>query len=300
MAPGRNLRNVLEKTSITVTQFTPILQLSTEILSLMLLAAAIELYLHVVDWYECVWLGKTVPSGRIQDLPFGLLLKIASPDGASEADTLRFVRAHTTIPVPRVIASAEGFGRRYTIMTCVEGQNLELIWKELKPLQRTKIIGQLQSFTAQLRSLTTPHGPAVCALNGAALKDSRISSGTVGSFPDEDAFNEHLIEAAKPFMDESTLPGIRSRMRGDHAINFTHGDLARRNIMVKEGEIAAIIDWEESGWYPEHWEYVKAMYNPGIDKDQSWVDQVRSIFPQEYETDWLVDRELSDHMYGAF
>lgn len=40
-----------------------------------------------------------------------------------------------------------------------------------------------------------------------------------------------------------------------HEIVFTHGDLRRRNILVENGRITAILDWEYAGWYPEWWQY---------------------------------------------
>jgi thiamine kinase-like enzyme len=43
-----------------------------------------------------------------------------------------------------------------------------------------------------------------------------------------------------------------------HRILLTHGDISPRNIMVRNGHIAAIIDWQYAGWYPEYWEFTKA------------------------------------------
>ena len=45
-----------------------------------------------------------------------------------------------------------------------------------------------------------------------------------------------------------------------HDIVFTHGDFRPANIIVKGSLVTAIIDWELAGWYPEHWEFVKAYY----------------------------------------
>ena len=45
-----------------------------------------------------------------------------------------------------------------------------------------------------------------------------------------------------------------------HAIVFTHGFLAFRNIIVKDSRFKAIIDWEMAGWYPEYWEFAKAFW----------------------------------------
>ena len=30
-----------------------------------------------------------------------------------------------------------------------------------------------------------------------------------------------------------------------------------RNTLIKDGKIAAIVDWESAGWYPEYWEYTR-------------------------------------------
>ncbi len=45
-----------------------------------------------------------------------------------------------------------------------------------------------------------------------------------------------------------------------HKIVFTHADLRPANIIVKNGHIVGIIDWEMAGWYPEYWEFAKAFY----------------------------------------
>ena len=38
-----------------------------------------------------------------------------------------------------------------------------------------------------------------------------------------------------------------------------HGDLTPRNIIVKDGRITGIVDWERSGFFPEYAEYAFAM-----------------------------------------
>lgn len=186
-------------------------------------------------------------------------------------------------------------------MEQVDGECLEYAWQSLDEAQQNSIIKALQAYISQLRALPTPHGRRICALNGEAVKDSRITSyRPVGPFTDEAQFNDYLVEAAEIFMDETTIPRIRARMREDHKIMFTHGDLAPRNIIVKNGKVAALIDWEQSGWYPEHWELVKMMWNPMSKKDMSWNDRVVAMFSEEDQRDWRVDRDLSDHLVGGF
>lgn len=45
-----------------------------------------------------------------------------------------------------------------------------------------------------------------------------------------------------------------------HNIVFSHGDFRPANIIVKDGHVAAIVDWEQGGWYPEYWDFAKAFY----------------------------------------
>lgn len=268
----------------------------------MLVALIIRTYLAIRGWYDRPWFHENI--GNIKFLPFDLVLKIGKDTVAAEFDTVNFIRSNTTIPVPRVIASDIAFGRTYMLMRKVEGVPLDFAWPNLDTKQRANVVEQLRSFVAQLRTLspTLSRGPsvrAVCGLNNAPIRDSRISSSTpAGPFPDERAFNDHLIAAAERFIDISILSEIRSRMRDDHRIYFTHGDLAPRNIFVQGDVVTAVIDWEESGWYPEHWEMVKARWCTL--QDPEWLHGVHRFVGDEYERDWMIDREMSDHMVGAF
>ena len=38
------------------------------------------------------------------------------------------------------------------------------------------------------------------------------------------------------------------------AIVYVHADLRSYNILVKDGRSSRIIDWENSGWLPRHWQ----------------------------------------------
>ena len=55
---------------------------------------------------------------------------------------------------------------------------------------------------------------------------------------------------------ESRLDGVLNAHK--HKIVFTHNDLHFSNIMIKDGHITGIIDWADSGWYPDYWEYTSA------------------------------------------
>jgi thiamine kinase-like enzyme len=76
-----------------------------------------------------------------------------------------------------------------------------------------------------------------------------------------------------------------------HHIVFTHGDLQLRNIMVKDGNVSGIIDWELSGWYPEYWEFSKALYLWKWQND--WVDYLMEIL-QPYYSEYTLHSFLAE------
>lgn len=63
----------------------------------------------------------------------------------------------------------------------------------------------------------------------------------------------------------------RSLLSDESPIVLTHGDLHQSNIIVSSSSptrVLAIIDWEQSGWYPDYWEYCKANYT--VHEDDEW------------------------------
>ena len=43
-------------------------------------------------------------------------------------------------------------------------------------------------------------------------------------------------------------------------MRFMHSDIKTQSIMVENGHVSGAVDWEQTGWHPEYWEYVKSMY----------------------------------------
>ena len=218
-----------------------------------------------------------------------------------EADTLRFIGKNTTIPVPRVLVSAVGGGYQYMLMRRVRGVNLQRVWKTLSVEQRDRIISQLHSFVKELRTLAPPPcvpPGAICSLYNQPLSDARIRSPPCGPFPSEKLFNDLLVQEASRFFWHTELEEIRAEMRDDHQIVFTHGDLTPRNIIVDGDRVTGLIDWEDSGWFPEHWEVVKGVYCTGIAPDE-WQQAIERIVPGDYSRDLHTDRRITARIEGA-
>lgn len=56
---------------------------------------------------------------------------------------------------------------------------------------------------------------------------------------------------------------FRYELPDEISIKFTHGDLHRSNFIVTQCppyHITAVVDWEQSGWFPAYWEVRKAHF----------------------------------------
>jgi aminoglycoside phosphotransferase (APT) family kinase protein len=204
----------------------------------------------------------------------------------SEFDATRFVGANTSIPIPRVYEEGSEPGRSIT-MDYVEGYPLDKVWNQLSKEQKLDIASQLRAILTELRELK---GSYVGSLNRGKAVDGRRSDFEGGPFDTEVEFNNFLLSDTIPSCPNILRDIARRSLRTDHEIVFTHGDFHPRNILVKDGRVVGLLDWEYSGWYPEYWEFVKTFVS--ADHTIDWYDYVKLIFPKCYEAEFINDRFL--------
>lgn len=81
---------------------------------------------------------------------------------------------------------------------------------------------------------------------------------------------------------------LRDRMPPAQPYTFTHSDLTDVNIMVENGRLTGIIDWELSGYFPVLWEYVCTSIGDS-EEDSDWKVLLRKYMPDydEAREFWL-------------
>ncbi|KAF2085723.1 hypothetical protein K490DRAFT_58363 [Saccharata proteae CBS 121410] len=124
-------------------------------------------------------------------------------------------------------------------------------------------------------------------------KSNPSTSGTsqttrAGPFSTEADFNDWLLSdlfltTPQLFRDE-----FGQRMRADHRLVFTHGDLALHNIIVQHDRIVALLDWGCAGWYAEHWDFLAA--GPQL---RDWYEYATVVFPQTYFDEFFLSQLLA-------
>ncbi|KAG6104364.1 hypothetical protein E4U13_008404 [Claviceps humidiphila] len=70
-----------------------------------------------------------------------------------------------------------------------------------------------------------------------------------------------------------------------------------RNIMMYNGRLSGIIDWETCGWFPDYWDYTKAHYITKFNR--RWLKMVDAVFGKlgNYEAELTVERQLWEYCF---
>ncbi|KAF5614796.1 kinase-like domain protein [Fusarium sp. NRRL 52700] len=230
---------------------------------------------------------------KVQQLPFGMYLKTTHRDDyqalANEFGALKLVRSQTQVHVPRPLDLVSDADTSYLLTTTIPGQRLGSYLDTLSDDDLETFRRDLQNYMAQLRSISRKgvHKHAICnAVDGpcydyriVACRDYDEKRGDFfGPFINEEEFNNTLRTPALPDVFHST----------GHNIVFTHSDINMRNVLIHNGRISGIVDWENSGWFPDYWEYTKAHYVTKLNK--RWLAVVDQVF--ETFGDFRIDLEI--------
>ncbi|KAE8404639.1 phosphotransferase enzyme family-domain-containing protein [Aspergillus pseudonomiae] len=136
----------------------------------------------------------------------------------------------------------------------IKGKTLEQAWPTLSESQKTAIADQVVQVRKKLRSLTSEsiqtvdHGPCEPAL----LFPDRAPHGRFHS--DLELWNAITIMLRHPPCEPYVL---------------THCDLNLGNLIVRDGALVGILDWEFAAYYPVWYEYVSASWG-WTEDDAEW------------------------------
>ncbi|KAH7377535.1 kinase-like domain-containing protein [Cadophora sp. MPI-SDFR-AT-0126] len=203
---------------------------------------------------------------RFEDLK--LVVKYGRETTIAEALCLWAIRRllPDQVPVPEVYG------------WCEDGETLENKWDSLSQPEKIDICGQLQVMLSELRSLKQDRESSFLGhINRQPLLDIMFTDDTkppAGPFSSVKEFHDWLsfltrrgLEMHWP--DPSLVPDpFRDSLPDDSRITFTHADLHPSNILITSEapyRVVAIIDWHQSGWYPDYWEYCKTSYTAEYD-----------------------------------
>ncbi|OAA55872.1 Protein kinase-like domain protein [Niveomyces insectorum RCEF 264] len=212
-------------------------------------------------------------------------------------------RLHLSEPVfasfvPRPLDLVSNGRMSYLLTSRLPGLRLGAFIDTLSDDEANMLVCDLQRCVGELRAIPKDFGSRYAISNalGQPCYDFRIIMGVgpdkergdfIGPFADEDEFNRTLQTAA--------LPGVSHR--SGHKMVFTHSDLNMRNVLMHNGRLSGIVDWENAGWFPEYWDYTKAHFITKL--KQRWLRIVDEIFKKfgDYESELATERRFWEYCY---
>jgi hypothetical protein len=254
--------------------------------------------------------------------------------GTNEYMTYKFLRDQETKDIP-LVKEMYQFGKEgdqfvFTVMSRVKGVTLESIWTKLTLEEKRSYANQLIAALRELRQFTAPSPQRV---DSSPLRDDIVgqcyTSKICKTIP---ATREEWLNN----VDEEIRIGIKLQMKsiqeGDDKPSpeaeyeeiqttfpdsapfvLTHSDLNMGNIMVDDGRILAIIDWEGAGYYPwwvERWasyfravssnadelfDMVWAELDPEVSRPE-FADKVfRPVYKATYAYNWAPTEHTQSH-----
>ena len=177
-------------------------------------------------------------------------------DVGHEEAAIKYVRKHTTIPVPRWVRCWQESGRALLFMERLPGQPLQeaqlrrVLDEDTVAIIKDEIVGYL----GQLRKLQAPKPGSPDGHQIRSLPFRRQDTKIRWLLPPtheeakEDWYQKSLSGVGPSHL--SKLNELKLNFPASEPYTFTHGYLNGSNVMVYEGRVSGIIDWELSGFAP--------------------------------------------------
>ncbi|KAI9644155.1 hypothetical protein NHQ30_007508 [Ciborinia camelliae] len=238
--------------------------------------------------YRHMWsIGKRLYGpeavGWVQRVPFGLYIKERDGTSWNESNALKMVERYTSIPAPRSVDVIEDSNNETTllVMTRVHGQSFQDSIHLMSYAERDQLADDLAKYVSQLRKIpnTTPY--LFADTLGGPMYDHLIPNRIGGPFKTEFDLNTYKFSEAGGGLSLAKIYGGEENVPKGHRSFFTHSDFHFSNLMVDQGRLCGIIDWECAGFKPEYWEFTHAIF--GVWGRQDLMAMFRRIFGNQYD-----------------
>lgn len=225
-----------------------------------------------------------------QRLPLGLYSKMADASLSSEPHALYLLEKHApAVPAPLLLEIfADRQGKEQFVMTAVPGERLKDVFHRMSYAERNRCAEDLAGVVHQLRSVPNDTGRYLASTTGGPITDHRATSTQCGPYDTEDRFNRHLSQGIGSVL-EQNIASMRA-VCGSHRSVFTHSDFFMTNILIDRGRLSGVVDWECAGYFPEYWEFTKAM--KGVMNNAEGERFFWTVFGDKYRSELEVEGAL--------
>ncbi|PYI25867.1 kinase-like protein [Aspergillus indologenus CBS 114.80] len=240
-----------------------------------------------------------------------MLVKYGHGVRLAEAEAMHLVSSRTSIPIPRLLSAYILDGVGHIVMSYEEGEPLDTYWDGASEPQKQDVLHQLQDYVTQMRSII---GQFIGGIDFSPCRDGIFEGGygdyesyRYGPYASEPEFNEGVVQALRDRLPPESRDEVERQdsafftreyimyqtvrgLRG-HSIVFTHGDLHPGNLLVRADGVVVVLDWGLAGYWPEYWEFYRAMFNPPW--RPVWDRMIEKFIPPYY-----VECEVIKKVFG--
>lgn len=231
--------------------------------------------------------------------------KILGGVDTTEYSALRYLESNLpSFPAPRPHGLIRIGDRAVLFMSYIPSKDLGAVWPKLSQENKVSIQTQLQDLFTTLRTLRQDDGHPLGGVGGEGIKDDRMSLRRSDRPILSAAEFEDFQFSNAQFGSSSYIQLLRGFLPAPATTSvFTHSDVRKPNIMVREAQkgwwiVTGIVDWEDSGFYPDYFECTKLTRVMNIvDEEDDWPSYLPPcISPAQFPTRWLVDRIWDKHV----
>ncbi|KAJ0162675.1 hypothetical protein CTA2_4196 [Colletotrichum tanaceti] len=207
-----------------------------------------------------------------------------------EVEAMAHVRRETSILVPAIIDVCldddPAKENCCFVMERLPGRQMDVAWPEMDDKARSETVRQLRAYLDELHQLRPSDPGFIGSVTGGPAYDHRITNmRTCGPFASVAEFHDFLVAPVRKSPRPEWFAKYRSQLPDTYDVRFSHADLSWENILVdgSTGRVTGILDWEMAGYWPEWWEYSKAVRSAGW-----WIDIMKQVmveYPREADLD---------------
>lgn len=164
----------------------------------------------------------------------------------------------------------------YNVMDYVPGDTLQVYYRDSSPEELENIATQLSSIIHQIQAIDIPFQNILGSWEATPFRntwfqnflwDMNLEPSSV--FRSVEEFNSYWVNRSK----------LKISLPDTHQVKIvpTHGDLNDRNIIIRDGRIVAILDWDTFGRYPDYWELIPT-WNLSWGGNANWETALEKVF----------------------
>ncbi|KAI0874965.1 kinase-like domain-containing protein [Hypoxylon argillaceum] len=177
-----------------------------------------------------------------------------------DVENTRYAQSICDIPIPAILTSWTDNDRFITIQDRIDGDELESVKATLTKDDLVRIGKQLGQYLLKLRGTTDER---MRMLDGRKVVDRRLFKPLRNDPPQRETttnrdVRDELASRIAGKVQRKVIFKLMRKMPSALPFTFSHSDLHEGNIIIKDGQLSGLIDWELAGFYPVWWEYVNS------------------------------------------